>query len=504
MTDENGRTASACGAAAVRSDTVRAARPARPSRKASRTVARLGAAAACVATAALAECGGEPLAEAAGSRLSVEDAAQMIAEHSTLPADTQVARVVAELWVDYTLLATHLEADTSLSTLDVAPLVRQPLEDDMLARLQEEVIEADTVVTDEELAARFAAEMPGARATASQILLLFPPEATARQRDSVLAMARGVRARLDAGAEFAELAAQTSDDPGSARRGGALGTFERGRMLASVDEAVFGMRPGETSEPVASSIGYHVLRLDALEVPELPEVADEFRARVQRERLAEAEAAYIAQLDSLAGLRLADDALPVVRGLARTRASRLGSRAARRPLMEWEGGRYTAGDFVALARESPLGFAEGVESASDEELEEALLRLGRQRLLVEEARARGFEPTQARRDSVANQARSAVRQRALAIGLGTADADAPAGDAADEAAEDDTADAGSADAGRDETANRVRAVLAQVLAGRQEINPLGAVSLLLRDQSTWRIRRSRIETTARLAQDLQS
>lgn len=491
-------------------------------------VARLGA----VAAAALAACGGEPLAEAAGRRLSVEDAAQLIADHSTLPADSQVARAVAELWVDYTLLAAHLEADASLASLDVASLVQQPLEDEMLARLQAEVIDADTVVTDEELAARFAADMPGARATASQILLLFPAESTARQRDSVLAMARGVRARLEAGADFAELAAQTSDDPGSARRGGALGAFERGRMLAPVDQAVFAMQPGEISEPVASSIGYHVLRLDALDVPELREVADEFRARIQRERLAEAEAAYIAQLDSLVGLRLTEDALGAVRALVRTRASRLGSRAARRPLMEWDGGRYTVGEFLALASRSPPGFAEGVESADDAELQEALLRLGRQRLLVEEARNRGFEPTQARRDSAAAQARSAVRQRALDLGLGTAEvgeatdavqagpgqdavvdeADAGTDDPMDSAASAEApnpADArANSEAGRNDAANaaadRVRAVLAAVLSGQREINPLGAVTLLLRDQSSWRIRQSRIETTAQLARDLQS
>ena len=498
MTDRNGRAARSHRAACP--DGAWAAR-----RGTSWAAAGLGAVAACAA-AALGACGGGPLAEAAGHRLSVEDAARLIAEHSTLPPDTQVARAVAELWVDYTLLAARLEADTSLASLDVATLVRQPLEDEMLARLQAEVIDADTVVTDEELAARFAAETPGARATASQILLLFPPEATARQRDSVLAMARAVRFQLDAGADFGELAAQMSDDPGSARRGGALGVFERGRMLAPVDQAVFAMQPGETSEPVASSLGYHVLRLDALDIPELPEVAAEFRAAIRQERLAEAEAAYIAQLDSLAGLRLAEGTLAVVRALAQTPAPRMGTRAARRPLMEWEGGRYTAGDFLALARESPPGFAEGVHSADDSELEEALLRLGRQRLLVEEARARGFEPTQARRDSVSAQARSAIRQGARAIGLGPGSGpggvetlDGPGTGADASGASPDALGSDAPDAAPDP----VRAVLAAILAGQREINPLGAVSLLLRDQSPWRIRASRIGATAQRALELQ-
>ncbi|MCY4506113.1 MAG: hypothetical protein OXG35_04020, partial [Acidobacteria bacterium] len=50
----------------------------------------------------LAACGPGALADAEGRRLTVDDAARLIAEHSTLPGDSQVVRVVAELWVDYT------------------------------------------------------------------------------------------------------------------------------------------------------------------------------------------------------------------------------------------------------------------------------------------------------------------------------------------------------------------------------------------------------------------
>ena len=449
--------------------------------------------AACLAAALLfAACGPGPLAEAGGNRLTVEDAARLIADHSTVPGDTQVVRAVAELWVDYTLLAGHLHADTTLGSLDVGLATEQPLDELMLSQLREEVIDVDTVVTDEELTERFAADMPGARATAAQILLLFPQSATTRQRDSVLAVAGALRTQLAGGADFATMAARYSGDTGSGRRGGSMGTFGRGEMLAPIDSAVFGLRPGELSDPVETGLGYHLLRLDVLEVPELSEVGDEFRLRIQQERTITAEAEYIARLDSASGLSLAEGAMEITRALATANPSRLSSGAARRPLLTWTDGSYTAGDFVELARNSPEGFEEGVLGASDDELEAALRGLGQQALLLQEARSLGFTPSRAEVDSVSAEVRSAILRRAEVIGLapGAAEADSTADNAA-------PAEAATAE-------DVVDAALIRIVSGEQEIIPLGGVILLLRNQSAWKIDGTRIGATVARIEELQS
>lgn len=430
----------------------------------------------------LAGCGPGSLAEADGSRLRVEDAAVLIADHSRVPADSQIVRVVAELWVDYTLLAARLREDTTLHSLDVGLIVEAPLDELMIARLRDEVVDVDTVVSDEELTSRFAADMPGARATASQILLLFPRGATTLQRDSVGAVAAGLASQLAAGADFAGLASSYSDDPGSGGRGGSMGTFGRGEMLAPVDSAVFGLRPGETSGPVESPIGYHLLRLDALEVPELSEVGAEFRRQIQLERLALAEAAYVTRLDSTSGLGLAEGAVELARALAGTAPSRLSRSAAERPLVTWDGGAFSAGDFLSLARLSGEGFGEGVASASDRELEAVLRRLGQEELLLEHARSLGFAPTAEQVDSVSAEARAAIRERAALIGL------APQGTRSDSASVPDTAREVPA-------ASRVEAALVRIVSGESEIIPLGGVTLLLRDQGAWRIDASAVAAT---------
>ena len=62
-----------------------------------------------------------------------------------------------------------------------------------------------------------------------------------------------------AGADFAALARERSED-GSASRGGDLGEFGRGRMVAGFDETVFRIAPNEVSEVVETEFGFHVIQ----------------------------------------------------------------------------------------------------------------------------------------------------------------------------------------------------------------------------------------------------
>jgi peptidyl-prolyl cis-trans isomerase D len=62
-------------------------------------------------------------------------------------------------------------------------------------------------------------------------------------------------------ARFAELAKKESQDSGSAEKGGDLGWFGRGMMVKPFEDAVFSMKQGETSGPVQSDFGYHIVRV---------------------------------------------------------------------------------------------------------------------------------------------------------------------------------------------------------------------------------------------------
>lgn len=82
--------------------------------------------------------------------------------------------------------------------------------------------------------------------------------------DDAAERAEQVLARLRAGEDFATVASEVSQDPGSARNGGDLGFFGRGRMVAPFEEAAFALKqPGELSGPVRTEFGVHILKLEA-------------------------------------------------------------------------------------------------------------------------------------------------------------------------------------------------------------------------------------------------
>ena len=72
--------------------------------------------------------------------------------------------------------------------------------------------------------------------------------------------AKDIIKKLDDGEDFAKLAKDNSDDPGSAANGGDLGYFNKGEMVKEFEEAAYGLRVNEyTKEPVKTSYGYHII-----------------------------------------------------------------------------------------------------------------------------------------------------------------------------------------------------------------------------------------------------
>ncbi len=76
------------------------------------------------------------------------------------------------------------------------------------------------------------------------------------------ATATEVKTKIDAGEDFAELAKTYSTDPGSASNGGDLGYFGKGAMVPEFEAAAFALTVGAVSEPVQTSYGYHIIKLE--------------------------------------------------------------------------------------------------------------------------------------------------------------------------------------------------------------------------------------------------
>jgi peptidyl-prolyl cis-trans isomerase D len=100
---------------------------------------------------------------------------------------------------------------------------------------------------------------------ASHILIGFGVNATDEDKLKAKEKADEIEAQLKANPKrFEELATKFSQDPGSATKGGSLGSFGRGSMVKPFEDAVFSMSVGDISDVVESEFGYHIIRLDGV------------------------------------------------------------------------------------------------------------------------------------------------------------------------------------------------------------------------------------------------
>ncbi|MEA3415626.1 MAG: peptidylprolyl isomerase [Thermodesulfobacteriota bacterium] len=97
---------------------------------------------------------------------------------------------------------------------------------------------------------------------ARHILIKVDQKAKPQEISAALAKAGNIKKELDKGADFAKLAAQHSDDPGTKNKGGDLGFFARQRMIPPFSNAAFALKKGETSNPVRTPFGFHIIKVD--------------------------------------------------------------------------------------------------------------------------------------------------------------------------------------------------------------------------------------------------
>lgn len=96
---------------------------------------------------------------------------------------------------------------------------------------------------------------------ASHILITVPQNADAAQKAQARAKAEQTLKQAKSGADFAKLAKEQSQDPGTAPNGGDLGFFPKGQMTPTFEEAAFKLKDGAISDLVESPFGFHVIKV---------------------------------------------------------------------------------------------------------------------------------------------------------------------------------------------------------------------------------------------------
>lgn len=120
---------------------------------------------------------------------------------------------------------------------------------------------------------------------ASLILFAVDEETAETDRAQKKQLAQDTIARLKTGADFAELARELSDDVQTARRGGKLGYFSKGKQEllhgTVFEETVFSLEPGEMSDVFEDSRGFYIVKMDDKR-PEKQKTFEEAKNRIQQ------------------------------------------------------------------------------------------------------------------------------------------------------------------------------------------------------------------------------
>ncbi|MGD0597717.1 MAG: peptidylprolyl isomerase [Sedimentisphaerales bacterium] len=96
---------------------------------------------------------------------------------------------------------------------------------------------------------------------ASHILVKVAPTATPEEKTAAKAKIDGLLKQVKGGGDFAALAKENSDDPGSKIMGGDLGFFDRNTMVKEFADTAFAMKVGQVSNVVETQYGYHIIKV---------------------------------------------------------------------------------------------------------------------------------------------------------------------------------------------------------------------------------------------------
>ncbi len=218
-----------------------------------------------------AEAGGDQvLAKVGDKKITVADFERFI---SSYPPEKQ--KFLRESLQNREILLKRLTQVIALSDLarkkglDKDERIREQIgyyTDEILAQelLRREL--SNVAVTDEDMESYYKANMDTFKqpemVRARHILIKVDKSASEEEKAKAKEKAEGILKRIKAGEDFAKLAKEYSDDPGSKANGGELGFFARGRMVEPFEEAAFALKPGEVSGVIQTDFGFHIIKVE--------------------------------------------------------------------------------------------------------------------------------------------------------------------------------------------------------------------------------------------------
>lgn len=162
-----------------------------------------------------------------------------------------------------------------------------------------------------------------------------PTNAAAAKRKQIDGLLKQIRG----GTDFAALASQYSEDPGSKEKGGELPEFSRGQMVPEFEATAFSMTNNQVSDVVTTQFGYHILKMIALTpakkfaytdtLPQINKtVSDICKNEVESEQIKALAPDYVKKLRADQSVVIVDPALKALDASVRAQADAAGPNAA--------------------------------------------------------------------------------------------------------------------------------------------------------------------------------
>jgi len=173
----------------------------------------------------------------------------------SIPSEPLRSSVAVDEATLQTFFEDHSQDYELPETVSIEYITYSPKADFPVAEPTDEAIEEYYTLNEDEFTRQ---ESVGAR----HILKKIPAGADDAAKAAIRKKMEAIQARLKAGADFATVAKEESDDS-SAKAGGDLGTFKRGAMVKPFEDAAFALKVGETSGIIETRFGLHLIKVYA-------------------------------------------------------------------------------------------------------------------------------------------------------------------------------------------------------------------------------------------------
>src|SRR6266513_6163429 len=219
---------------------------------------------------------------AAGQTLTVDHLANLVGHAQRIPIRPDVLTGVANIYLDYAVLATELGRGRDLHDSALVLAAQWPVAAQLKwERYHNQLIATRGKLTPAQADSAFEA---GTVRLFQHILIRIPQSAVpmVEQQKEKQAAALLRQAAAQRGFNFAQLARRYSEDPGSKTKGGYLPATPRGQFVPAFDSAAWTLPPGAMTAVVRTPFGFHIIRR-----PPLAEVRDSFRVDLESSRTAQ-------------------------------------------------------------------------------------------------------------------------------------------------------------------------------------------------------------------------